>query len=264
MPMAAEAAASVICNGEGERGNESLFLLEDVKVTQIGKGSPYKPGVDFNVDDLDPHFLIYPIRGSFKKYQCGKPDASDGGKSCRLYDEANAQGRCYKDTFGQWQCSMDDKTVGFNDYTEVAPPGGAVNQTDATTKKLAANNQPKTNGQTAEKKTEVAVEKDENGFPKPDFSALEKWYQITRYEYAPIEKKLYIYFKTDVAYRERPSTFKMEYRNKDGMLMLDTTLSWMMGFPNAEVGELTKGYVNMPSEKTMQDVVSVKVVRVID
>ncbi len=113
-------------------------------------------------------------------------------------------------------------------------------------------------------KTDPADSKDENGFPKPDFSALEKWYQIIRYEYKPIEKKLYIYFKTDVAYRERPSVFKMEYRNKDGMLMLDTTLSWMMGFPNAEVGEPTKGYVNMPDESTIKEVVTVKAVRVVE
>ena len=92
-PTAAEAVASVICNGEHEVGNESLFLYEDVQVTQVGKGSPYKPGVDYNVDDLDPAFLIYPIRGSLKKYQCGIPSLSPSGKSCRLYDERDAKGR---------------------------------------------------------------------------------------------------------------------------------------------------------------------------
>ena len=259
VPTAAEAAASVICNGEHERGNESLFLLEDVKVTQIGKGSPYKPGVDFNVDNLDPKFLIYPIRGSLKKYQCGKPNASDGGKSCWLYDEQNAEGKCYKDTFGEWQCSMSDKTLRVFDYTEVAPPGGAT--AAAAKDKPAA---PKDNKQPAATKDDAVENRDENGFPKPDFSALEKWYQIIRYEYKPIEKKLYIYFKTDVAYRERPTEFKMEFRNKDGMLMQYTEVSWMGGFSDAEVGEPTKGYVTMPRESVMKEVVTAKAVRVVE
>ncbi len=42
-----------------------------------------------------------------------------------------------------------------------------------------------------------------------------------------------------------------------------TEVSWRGGFSNAEVGEPTKGYVTMPSEKIMQDVVSVKAVRFI-
>lgn len=255
VPTAAEAVASIICNGEHERGNESLFLLEDVKVTQIGKGSPYKPGVDFNVDDLDPKFLIYPIRGSFKKYQCGQPDLFEPGKSCHLYDEANAQGRCYKDTFGEWQCSMDDKTVGFNDYTEVAPPGGAVKQTD-TTKKPAINNQTDKTAETATKKVE-AENKGDGEYPKPDFSAMEQSYEIVKYEYAPLEGLLYVYVKPKVELNQRELRFQVKFLDKDG------TPVFGGGYPlssayiyDAKVGDVVKMSVTIPNETNMKKAVS--------
>jgi hypothetical protein len=119
---AAEAAASVSCNGEYELGNQSLFLLEDVKVTFIGKGQRPNPNAVSYPTLPDLSSLAYPIQGSFKKYQCGEPDLSPPGKSCRLYVHANAKGECYKDTFQQWHCGMSDQSVGRQDYEDVAPP----------------------------------------------------------------------------------------------------------------------------------------------
>src|ERR1700730_1888341 len=50
------------------------------------------------------------------------------------------------------------------------------------------------------------------GQPKPDFSAMEKWYEIVRYEYSdPYDRTLNIYFKPKM--QSRPYYFNVEYRD---------------------------------------------------
>src|SRR5690348_6662554 len=58
----------VRCGSGGERVYwDQLYLLENVKV-EIGKARPYQPTDKAN--KLDPSKPVYPIRGSFDKYQC--------------------------------------------------------------------------------------------------------------------------------------------------------------------------------------------------
>lgn len=143
-PTNAEAVASVICNSEHEAGIETLYLVDDVKVTQIGKGTPYKQGAYANISDIDLDYLIYPIRGSYKKYQCTLSDGKTPEKSCLLSDETKAEGNCYKNTFGQWKCGLSDLTV--KDSIKVFPPGStraAVNNTPAEDQPTATNGNQK-------------------------------------------------------------------------------------------------------------------------
>lgn len=88
---------------------------------------------------------------------------------------------------------MDDKTIGFNDYTEVAPPGNA-NAADKEKPTVVKNNKQAA----AEIKADDAGGKDETGCPKPDFSEMEKSYEIVRYEYKAQtgDNQLYIYLNT--------------------------------------------------------------------
>src|SRR5689334_19773315 len=58
----------VRCGSGGERVYQNqLYLFEDLNV-EIGVGRPYK--VSDRAPEMDPSKPVYPIRGSFNKYQC--------------------------------------------------------------------------------------------------------------------------------------------------------------------------------------------------
>ena len=140
---------------------------------------------------------------------------------------------------------------------ENQPPPGAA-KTAPKDKPTAQNNQPNTETQ--------AENKDESGYAKPDFSALEKWFEIVRYEYVPLEKTMYVYLKPKVHYHNRPTEFQMEFRDKDGILLQDREVSYfhlMPGTNMGAVGETVKVYVTTPTEKNLGNTTTAKVVRII-
>ena len=134
-PTVEQAKQYVLCGsasrvGEGEDSYHHMILLENVRV-QIGQGRPFQGGInsDINMHDVDPHFPVYPIRGSFDMYQCsniavGDPWQSiyEAGKNCDVYEEHRATGICFKTTFGDWDCSMGDPNVGGPARKNVAGP----------------------------------------------------------------------------------------------------------------------------------------------
>jgi hypothetical protein len=106
----------VRCGSGGERlYSGQLYLLENVKV-QIGKGRPYQP--TDKAHKLDPSKPVYPIRGSYDKYQCDALNPKLGMKgrnptdNCSMYPNPKAEGICYTTTFGEWDCLMSDKEIG--------------------------------------------------------------------------------------------------------------------------------------------------------
>ena len=106
------------------------------------------------------------------------------------------------------------------------------------------------------------MDRDANGFPKPDLSALEKWYDIVKYEYAPDEGKLYIYVKPKTENRE--TEFFMEFKDKDGILIWTrdrTHFVLMPGELDAKVGDTVKVYVYIPNENLLKQAVSAKAFR---
>jgi hypothetical protein len=111
--MSAEQARQyVVCREEGESGG-ALYLIEDVRV-EVGKGRP--PGPEKSAfADLDHDSVVYPISGSFTAYQCEKTNPGiptrefyNLNANCRVHQEPNASGICYRDTFGDWTCKMED------------------------------------------------------------------------------------------------------------------------------------------------------------
>ncbi len=252
-PTNAEAVASVICNSEHEAGIETLYLVDEVKVTQIGKGTPYKPGAYANISDIDLDYLIYPIRGSYKKYQCTLSDGKTPEKSCLLSDETKADGNCYKNTFGEWKCGLSDITV--KDSIKVFPPGST---------RAAVNNAPvkekpntKDENQTTEKPTDEAGEKDENGFPKPDFSEMEKYFEIVRTDYDFSLGRFNLLVKAT----KKTNIFEwyMTFYDADGIKVKDASFNGSMGVP--VIGEPTKIYGYTPTEREMKQVTKIVVTR---
>ncbi|MDD5544000.1 MAG: hypothetical protein PHX83_12575 [Acidobacteriia bacterium] len=106
-----QARQYVICGAEGETGG-ALYLIEDVK-TEVGKSRPFNINSD-DYPDIDPSSPLYPVRGSFTKYQCFRvsntaiASLNNAGKNCNSADQPQATGVCYRTTFGDWRCGMSD------------------------------------------------------------------------------------------------------------------------------------------------------------
>ena len=118
---AAQAMQYFICETEGEF-REQLSLVSDVRL-EIGKGRPFQSGSD-RFPDVDVTSPVYPIRGSFTSYSVGRlnTDQSNRGKNCYVTLNPNATGQCYRTTFGDWKCSMNDWNKSRFDQYNVAPP----------------------------------------------------------------------------------------------------------------------------------------------
>ncbi len=167
----------------------------------------------------------------------------------------------YRNSFGDWEMGKEDERI--TEEKDAHQDGG-------TTKVPNPDNQTKGGGQTNTPKTEnkTAVNgKDENNFPKPDFSAMEKWFEIVRYEYpSPPERNMTIFIKPKVDFKQRMMNFKMEFLDKDGVIV-GTDAAWIccsMQLGDTETGKVGKVTVQVPSEREMEKVVSATVVRIKD
>lgn len=96
--------------------------MENVQV-QVGAGIPY---ADRSLPEIDVNHPVYPIRGSYLRYQITRLAAYTGppGKNASCYNNPKATGYCYKTTFGDWRCDMSDPnaTNDENARHHVAPP----------------------------------------------------------------------------------------------------------------------------------------------
>lgn len=245
-PTVAEAVAAVICNSEGEFGG-NLYLVEDVKVTSFGKGQRPNPSNRLYPSKPDLDSLEYEIRGSFKKYQCGQTyGATETKRNCELYDNANAKGVCYKDTFGSWACTLSDQSA--TEHTSVVPPGG---------KKSTGN-------ETAEKNdnqtTDNQADRDENGFVKPDFSEMEKYFEIVKYDYNPLDGRVIFVVKA----KKQTNIFNwyLTAYDADGIKVSELSLNGNVVSP--AIGEPTRIYSFAPNEKNIKQVARIAITRKLD
>ena len=124
-PSAEVAKRYLRCHVEGVEFG-SIFLLEDVNL-QVGKGTPFlQLDLVQRPFGADPESLVYPIRGSYVRYQCSAPSAimNNFGRNCRTYEHKRAMGQCFRSGFGDWTCSMIDANANNHpgNRTEVAPP----------------------------------------------------------------------------------------------------------------------------------------------
>jgi hypothetical protein len=106
----------------------------------------------------------------------------------------------------------------------------------------------------------LAQDKDE--YPKPDFSAMEKWYEIVKYEYSDLsaERKLTVFCKPKV--EARPFSFNIQFIDKDGTMVRESSFRDYISLQNARVGETIKTDVYTPSELEMEKITKVRVIRI--
>ena len=115
-PTAAQVVQHLKCTTEGV-ADGSLYLLEDVEVSEVGEVEAFDESYFPGIDAAHP---VFPIRGNLVRYECRRERGDNMGANCVSHVEANASGNCYKTTPGDWNCSMSDLV---QQTTEgVAPP----------------------------------------------------------------------------------------------------------------------------------------------
>lgn len=251
-PTVAEAVAAVICNREREFGGD-LYLVEDVKVTSFGKGQRPNPNNRLYPSTPDLSSPEYEIRGSFKLYQCLKTFTKELERNCNLYEQPNAKGVCYKDTFGSWVCTLSDPSV--TEYTSAVPPGS---------KKKAANNAPAeekpTDAKNGNQTTDNQAVTDENGFPKPDFSEMEKYVEIIKYDYDPVTGRVTFVVKA----KKEINIYRwyLTAYDADGVKVSELALNG--GSIPLPIGEPTRIYSFAPNERAIKQVTRITITRKLD
>ncbi len=100
-----------------KKTNDHITLLEDIKV-ESGKTRAYSQFLDGYATSIDTDAKVLPIRGSLISYQCNvitklpaHPsvyDVDNTGKNCMVVKQPHAEGKCYKTTFGDWWCGMQE------------------------------------------------------------------------------------------------------------------------------------------------------------
>ncbi|GAC1312441.1 MAG: hypothetical protein NVS2B3_12930 [Vulcanimicrobiaceae bacterium] len=103
-----------------------------------------------------------------------------------------------------------------------------------------------------------AIADQETAYPTPDFSAMEKWYKVVKWEYRVFDGVLNVVITPKV--KSRPYLFEMRYVDEDGAVIRETSAGSYY-FNDAEVGVPLKFGIFMPSETQMAKVKKVLVVR---
>lgn len=241
---AALATKYVICSSEGVK-SDYLYLVEGITTVQVGGGVPYNPRTYPYATDIDTKALIYPFRaGAYKSYQCAAVAATSDNKgyNCNIYPYPNANGVCMKTTFGDWSCTLSYQSVERSQIENNVPPptgakGGATDKPNAAAK----------NGvQTAAAKAGADDNKGENGLPPPDFSEMEKYFEIVRYEYTAADHTLNLALK--MTKQTNVCEWEINFYDADGVKVVSQSSVVGNATCSPELGEPTKAYANLPPE----------------
>ena len=104
--------------------------------------------------------------------------------------------------------------------------------------------------------------KTDNNYPKPDFSDIEKWYEVVKYEYGDIEggdNSLYFWLRTK---SDNRPYFYAYYYDKDVVKSNPwATICEGNCYTNITIGTVLKYHTTTPAETEMEKVVSVKMIR---
>ena len=258
------------CQMDYLAGGGDLYLVENVKV-EVGGGISYAAIMgQRSLSEIDVKHPVYPIRGSLLRYQCKEVTgyATLSGANCNTYNEPKATGYCYKTTFGDWRCYMNDPDRN-NIRHDVPPPKGANNNAGdktATNDKPADTNpkqpvNPKDTKQNIGTKDEPdAAESDEDGFVKPDFSEMEKYVEIIKTEYSPVTGKVNLVVKA----KKEINIYRwyLNAYDADGVKISETSFNG--GSIPLPIGELTRIYSYAPNEREIKRVTRITITRKLD
>jgi hypothetical protein len=96
-------------------------------------------------------------------------------------------------------------------------------------------------------------------YPKPDFSGIEEWYEVVKYEYDFVETLPKIYLVVKKRVYKAPLNMEMTWFDADGVVINKTRFPNLLQQERTEVGEPIRLYGYAPYERLMPKVKSVVV-----
>jgi hypothetical protein len=105
-----------------------------------------------------------------------------------------------------------------------------------------------------------AAERNEDGFPKPDFSEMEKYFEIVKYDYNPVDGRVTFVVKA----KRQTNIFRwyLTAYDADGVKVSETSFNGNVVSP--EIGEPTRIYSFAPNEREIKKVTRIAFVRKLD
>ncbi len=197
-------------------------------------------------------YLTYPVKVDFTTHK--------NGGTYHLQHMTRGVYYFYRNSFDEWEMGKENERI-TQEKDEHQQGGTAKAPTTNKQPKVGAQ-APKT-GATDENKQDT---RDENGQPKIDFSEMEDYFEVVRYEYPkPPANEMFFYLKAKVETGARPA-FYIQFRDKDGILVgpqndYGNGISMTKVFYTA-IGETGQASAYIPSEKEMEKVVSAKIVKI--
>lgn len=104
-PTVSQAAAMVQCSMDG-LGTTGLTLYQDIKI-EMGTPRPFASNTDAGLAGIDRSAQVYPLRGSYTEYFCiSIGNGVPAGHSCNRSAVPQANGWCWKTSFGDYSCRL--------------------------------------------------------------------------------------------------------------------------------------------------------------
>jgi hypothetical protein len=118
VPTVAQIPALIQCGFESKTAYD-ISLMTNIKV-QAGGFRKYSEFQDGYATSIDTSAKVMPIRGSMVQWLCSQ-DRDNPGANCARVNKPQAEGKCFKTTFGDWKCGMSDTNHIDMEY-RLAPP----------------------------------------------------------------------------------------------------------------------------------------------
>lgn len=109
-PTLAQIPTLIQCAKDNHSSRDFISIWEDIKV-ETGKMRPYNFNRDHHYSGIDTTSELLPIRGTMTQVGCSaisKMQPSNEGKNCIITVMPTAEGDCFKTSFGDWSCDMED------------------------------------------------------------------------------------------------------------------------------------------------------------
>lgn len=122
-PTAAQIPTLIQCAKDNHSSRDFISIWEDITV-ETGSMRPYNYTRDHHYSGIDTTSQLLPIRGTMTQVSCSaisRMRPSNEGKNCMITVMPTAEGDCFKTSFGDWSCDMED----FHpkpSQQQVAPP----------------------------------------------------------------------------------------------------------------------------------------------
>ena len=131
MPKVEQIKMLVECDDE-QASNNNLIYLDVNLAVQAGATRRYTQFADGYATTIDTNAPVLPIRGSVDSYQCAPLsrytnkgttyDTDNTGKNCAISPIRQTQGTCYRTTFGNWLCHLNEVGESATDRLNQPPP----------------------------------------------------------------------------------------------------------------------------------------------